>query len=212
MQVKICGLKDPMMMEAALAAGADFVGLVFFPKSPRHVEITSAIALASQARGRSKITALLVDPGDKLLDVISARLKPDYIQLHGQETPERCAEIAKNCKLPLIKAIGVSGVRDAERADDYPMADLILFDAKPDPGQDELPGGRGISFDWQVLKGQKERRAFMLSGGLTPETVAEAIKLTGASAVDVSSGVERARGVKDKALIEDFIKAAKQAC
>lgn len=209
MQVKICGLKEPLSMAAALEAGADFVGLVFFEKSPRNVSLDQAAALAKQARGRARIVALTVNPDDAALEAITGAFPPDYLQLHGSESPARVAEIAARFDLPIIKAIGVESAEDAARADEYGMADIILFDAKPDPKISDLPGGRGIPFDWQVLKGQKEQRGFMLSGGLTPQNVRAAIEQTGARMVDVSSGVERAPGEKDSAKIAEFIRAAK---
>ena len=197
------------MMAAALAAGADFVGLVFFPKSPRHVEIEQARALADMARGKALITALLVNPEDDEIGAIINALQPDYLQLHGGESPARCQHIKTLFQRPLIKAIGVSSQADARLADSYDMADIILFDTKAEPSDSDLPGGRGISFDWRALSGQKEQRDFMLAGGLTPDNVQEAIRLTGAAMVDVSSGVERSPGVKDASQIERFLRAAK---
>lgn len=211
MQVKICGLKDKTMMEAALEAGADYVGLVFFEKSPRHVSLALAAELAELARSRAKIVLLMVNPEDKSLQRAVETVKPDYIQLHGSESPARVAAIASLIKLPVIKAIGVHNAADAAAADAYEAATLILFDAKADPALHELPGGNGIPFDWTALKGQKEKRDFMLSGGLTAETVRAAINLTKAPMVDVSSGVESAPGVKDAKLIRQFIAAAKTA-
>lgn len=215
MLVKICGLKTEEMMTAALKAGADFIGLVFFEKSPRHVSLDEAARLAEFARQTSgvpvKIVALMVNPDDAAIKAVAARVAPDYLQLHGAESPARVAEIAGRFNLPLIKAIGVASRADARQADAYDMAEIILFDAKADPQISSLPGGNGIAFDWTALKGQKETRRFMLSGGLTPQNVAEAIRLTGAAMVDVSSGVERAPGEKDAALITAFIKAAKAA-
>lgn len=209
MQVKICGLKDEQMLEAAVKAGADFIGLVFFEPSPRNVSIDMAINLAGIARDQAKIVALVVNADDALLSEITEKVQPNYFQLHGAETAGRTAEINEQFKIPLIKAIGVKTAEDVIRADDYTSSQIILFDAKADPTITKLPGGNGIPFDWRLLTGQKEKRNFMLSGGLTPLNVREAIKLTGASMVDVSSGVETAPGVKDSALIAHFIKAAK---
>ncbi len=208
MQVKICGLKDAEMMDVAVSAGADFVGLVFFEKSPRHVTLDQAIKLAEIARGRTKIVALVVDEQDAALEALATHLKPDYLQLHGSETPERCDEIAARFRIPLIKALGVRSIDDVARADLYSSPELILFDAKADPKVTALPGGNGIAFDWNLLHEQCEKRVFMLSGGLTPFNVQEAIRLTGATMVDTSSGVEREKGVKDPDLIRDFIKQA----
>lgn len=216
MQVKICGIKDEDMLGAAIDAGADFVGFVFFPKSPRHVCVSQASELARFLRQtpdneRPKIVSLVVNATDEELELICKEVQPDYIQLHGSETAERAKEINERFQTPLIKAIGVTTASDVALADDYSAAEIILFDAKADPKLTDLPGGNGIPFDWTALTGQKEKRNFMLSGGLTPENVAEAIALTGASIVDVSSGVETSPGVKDRALIQDFIKAAKGA-
>lgn len=209
MQVKICGLKDHDMMQAALCAGADYVGLVFFEKSPRNVSIEQAASLADLARGRAYIVALVVDATTQELGQIVETVQPDYLQLHGNETVERADEIAGLFGIPVIKAIGVNSLGDVARADGYKTADIILFDAKADPKITQLPGGNGIAFDWHNLKGQKEQRNFMLSGGLTPENVQNAISLTGCAIVDVSSGVEISTGVKDKVLIQAFINGAK---
>ena len=160
---------------------------------------------------RPKIVSLVVNATDEELELIYKEVQPDYIQLHGSETAERTNEINERFQTPLIKAIGVTTASDVALADDYSAAEIILFDAKADPKLTDLPGGNGIPFDWTALTGQKEKRNFMLSGGLTPENVAEAIALTRASIVDVSSGVETSPGVKDRALIQDFIKAAKGA-
>lgn len=202
------------MLGTAIDAGADFVGFVFFPKSPRHVSISQASELARFLRQtpdneRPKIVSLVVNATDEELELICKEVQPDYIQLHGSETAERAKEISEQFQTPLIKAIGVTTASDVALADDYSTAEIILFDAKADPKLTDLPGGNGIPFDWTALTGQKEKRNFMLSGGLTPENVAEAIALTGASIVDVSSGVEISPGVKDRALIQAFIQAAK---
>lgn len=210
MLVKICGLKDETMLNAALEAGADYVGLVYFEKSPRHVTLEQAKKLANTARGRAASVLLMVNPLDDVVQDAAQRVKPDYIQLHGNETPERVWEIRKLTGCPVIKAIGVREAADTLAADAYGDSCLILFDAKADPALTELPGGNGIPFDWRALKGQKEKRDFMLSGGLTAETVAAAIRLTKAPMVDVSSGVESAPGVKDADLIRAFINAAKE--
>lgn len=212
-EVKICGLKTEAALDAALASGADYVGLVFCAQSPRNLDIETARRLAERARGRAKIVALLVDPDDVQLDVIVAAVAPDVIQLHGSETPERVAEIAKRYGRPVLKAIAVADASDAQTALAYTgKADRILFDAKAPPGgAGVVPGGNGIAFDWQLLDSVRGKLDYMLSGGLTPGNVAEAIRLTGASAVDVSSGVERSRGEKDVELIHSFLQAAKTA-
>lgn len=207
--VKICGLKTEAAVDAALTGGADYIGLVFFPRSPRHVDIATGLKLADRARGQAKIVALFVDPDDKVLDQIVDRIQPDLIQLHGDESSPRVKEIRKRCGVPIIKAIKVGSSVDAKRAQRYDdAADLILFDSKT-PNHGSLPGGNGLSFDWHALDEVKDRMKFMLSGGLTPENVAEAIRLTHAKAVDVSSGVESAPGIKDPELIRRFLKASK---
>lgn len=208
--VKICGLKSEAALAAALEAGADYVGLVFFGPSPRNVDIATARALASQARDRAKVVALLVDPHDGLVLEVMAQVAPDIIQLHGSETPERVAAIQALANRPVMKAIKVESAADAATALDYAgAADIILFDAKA-PKDAVLPGGNGVAFDWRALAGVSDRVAFMLSGGLTADNVAEAVRLTGARAVDVSSGVETAPGVKDAELIRRFVAAAKR--
>lgn len=209
--VKICGLKTREALDAALAGGADYVGLVFFPPSPRYVDLATARQLAERARGRARIVALMVDPSDALIGDVVAQVSPDIIQLHGSETPDRVAAIRAATGLPVMKAIKVEGAGDAEHAMSYAgRADLVLFDAKAPTGA-VLPGGNGVAFDWALLDGVKDRVTFMLSGGLTPENVAEAVRRTGARTVDVSSGVERSPGEKDPDLIRRFLIAAKTA-
>ena len=210
-EVKICGLSTPETMAAALDARADFVGLVFFPKSPRNVSLDQAAILADQARGRARIVALTVDAGDVLLRTICDRVWPDFIQAHGMETPERVAAIVALTGQPVIKAIKVARADDVSAASAYSeVASLILYDAKaPETLCASLPGGNGHAFDWSLLDG-KRPPAFMLAGGLTIGNVARAIKVTGAPIVDVSSGVESAPGVKDIQLIRKFIEAAKR--
>ena len=210
-EVKICGLKTPEALDAALGGGADYIGLVFFPRSPRHVDIKTGLRLADLARGQAKIVALFVDPEDRALDSIVEQVLPDMIQLHGDESSPRVKEIRKRCGVPVIKAIRVGSAVDVKRAQRYDdAADLILFDAKAPAGAAH-PGGNGLTFDWHALDDLKGRMKFMLSGGLTAENVADAIRLTGAGAVDVSSGVESAPGVKDPELIRHFLKAVKTA-
>jgi phosphoribosylanthranilate isomerase len=208
-EVKICGLRSEPALDAALAGGADYVGFVFYPRSPRNIEPAVARALADRARGRAKIVALLVDPDDALLDDVIATVAPDIVQLHGAETPGRVGEIARRFGKPVMKAVAIATADDVTAALEYAgHADRILFDAKPLPGE-TLPGGNGIAFDWQALAGLEGRVDFMLAGGLTPGNVGEAIRLTGAGAVDVSSGVESRPGEKDPDLIRRFIQAAK---
>jgi len=210
-EVKICGLSTPETVDAAIAAGADMIGLVFFPKSPRNVSLEQAAALAARARGRARVVALVVDADDAALQNIAAKVGPDLIQAHGAESPARVAEIARLTGKPVIKAIRVKDEADIGAAADFSaVASLILYDAKaPETLGNALPGGNGHAFDWGLLEGEK-RPAFMLAGGLTPENVAEAIRVTGAPIVDVSSGVESAPGIKDISLIRKFVEAAKR--
>jgi phosphoribosylanthranilate isomerase len=208
-KVKICGLKTEAALEAALAGGADYVGLVFFPPSPRNLSPEAARSLAARARGRAKIVALMVDPDDGLLDAVVREVDPDLLQLHGEETPERVADVRRRWAKPVMKAVKVETAQDAEAALAYRgIADLILFDARA-PKDSPLPGGNGAPFDWGALAGVRGRVAYMLSGGLTPDNVADAIRVTGAGIVDVSSGVEARPGEKDPELIRRFLRAAK---
>jgi phosphoribosylanthranilate isomerase len=205
--VKICGLKTEAALEAALDGGADFVGLVFFPPSPRNIAPEAAAPLAARARGRAKIVALLVDPDDALIERVIDAVSPDLLQLHGEETPERVRAIRQRFGKDVMKAIKVKSAEDVAEASRYHgAADLLLFDARPPAGADR-PGGHGMTFDWRIL--QDAAHPYMLSGGLTPDNVAEAIRSTGARMVDVSSGVERVPGEKDAGLIRRFLAAAK---
>jgi phosphoribosylanthranilate isomerase len=206
---KICGITTPEALEAAIAGGADYIGLVFCAKSPRHIEIDKAKELAGQARGRVKIVALTVDANDEALQEIIDEVAPDILQLHGREEPARVAAIKRRFGRDVIKAIPVATADDADKARDYAgAADLILFDAKAPAGA-KLPGGNGRAFAWNVLDGVSEGLPFMLSGGLQPDNVTEAIALTHPVAVDVSSGVESAPGVKDAEKIRRFLRAVK---
>ncbi len=204
--VKICGLSTPETLQAALEARADFVGFVFFPKSPRNVLLRQAASLAAQARGRARVVTLVVDAEDALLTDIAEAVKPDLIQAHGSETPERLARIRLLTGIPAYKALRVRNVADVAKAADYASSPFILYDAMPPEGA-VLPGGNGLAFDWTILK--DAARPFMLAGGLTPENVDEALATTGAAMVDVSSGVESAPGIKDITRIRKFIEAAK---
>jgi phosphoribosylanthranilate isomerase len=206
-KVKICGVRTPAIIETAAAAGADYVGLVFVARSPRYLGFEEAAALAQAARGKIETVAVLVDPDDDLIDRVIDAADPDLLQLHGGETPERVAAIKARTALPVIKALAIAGAEDVAAADSYAAsADQILFDAKADP-RAPLTGGNGVAFDWRALKGFAA--PFALSGGLTPDTVADAVRLTGAALVDVSSGVERSPGEKDAELVRRFILAAK---
>jgi phosphoribosylanthranilate isomerase len=209
--VKICGLSTASTLDAALAAGADMVGFVFFPKSPRHIDWATARALGRQAEGRAKIVALSVDADDDTLKRIVEALSPDLMQLHGSETPARVREISKLFARPTMKAIGVATRADLAAAAAYEgVADTLLIDAKP-PKDAVLPGGNGRPFDWSLTRDFHAPVPWLLSGGLEPDNVAAAVALSGARGVDVSSGVESAPGVKDPAKIRAFVAAARRA-
>ncbi len=203
-RVKFCGLTQPADIRAAVDAGAAYVGFVFFPKSPRNIDIETAAALAAEVpMGIAKV-ALVVNADDALLDEITSRVGIDMLQLHGSETPARVAEIKARYGLPVMKAVGVENAADLAALDDYAkVADQILVDAKP-PKDADLPGGNGVSFDWRLIAGRRWPVPWMLAGGLTPENAAEAVRLTGARQIDVSSGVESAPGVKDAGKIAAF--------
>ena len=210
--IKICGLSTPGTLDVALGAGADMVGFVRFPKSPRHVSLDLGHKLSLQARGRAQRVVLLVNPGDEDVAQAIEALNPDLIQLHGSESPERVAEIRSMVRRPVMKALGIAEAADLQALQPYTGGvDRILLDAKPPRTADALPGGNGIAFDWRLLNGLDRKVSFMLSGGLDPDNVAEAIRLTKPQAVDVSSGVESGPGLKDPARIEAFIRAARTA-
>ena len=209
--VKICGLSTALTLDAALDAGADMVGFVFFSKSPRHIDWATARALGRQARGRATIVALSVDADDDTLKLIVDALSPDLMQLHGSESPTRVKEISELCGRPTMKAIGVAAAGDLAAAQAYEgVADHLLIDAKPPKGA-ALPGGNGRPFDWSLTREFRPSVPWLLSGGLDPDTVEAAIALSGARGVDVSSGVESAPGVKDPARIRAFVAAARRA-
>ncbi len=209
--VKICGLKTPETLDVALDAGADMVGFVFFPPSPRNLSIDAAGALGARVKGRAGKVALTVDADDALLAEIVAALSPDLLQLHGKETPERVAAIKTKFKLPVMKALAVETGSDLAAVTPYlNAADRILFDARA-PKDATRPGGLGMPFDWHLLENLDLALPYMLSGGLTPDNVAEALRITHAPGVDVSSGVERAPGEKDADKIRAFIRAAREA-
>jgi phosphoribosylanthranilate isomerase len=208
--VKICGLSTPASVDTAIEAGADMVGFVFFAKSPRNVSLAAATALAARARGRAGIVALTVDADDAALSDIVSSLRPDLLQLHGRESPERLAQLRKRFGVKLMKAIGVAARGDLASAKAYADADRLLLDAKP-PADAALPGGNGLPFDWGMLEGFAATAPIMLSGGLDAENVGEAIRVARPAGVDVSSGVESAPGLKDEAKIAAFIRAARAA-
>lgn len=206
-EVKICGLSMPETLDAALDHGAAFVGAVVFPKSPRHIDPLHATTLFERARGRAKIVAVTVDADDRLLTEISLILKPDLIQLHGHETPERAKQVRRLTGAGIIKALPVSTPADLQAADIWEgVADHLMFDARPPEGSD-LPGGMGARFDWSMMQGRTYRRPWFLAGGLNPENAAQAAAISGAPMLDVSSGVESAPGVKDAARIAAFLQA-----
>lgn len=212
-KVKICGLSDPETMAAALDAGADFVGLMFYEPSPRNIDYETARMLSAQISSRAKKVAVTVDADDQKIDQIMEALGPDYIQAHGSEPPERVAAMTKMTGVPVIKAIKVKDAGDIASATQYAQAaNLILFDSKaPETLENALPGGNGIAFDWGLMDAGTDRPQFMLSGGLNKDNLREAVRITKAPIIDVSSGVERTPGVKDVNLIKAFMEAARQA-
>jgi phosphoribosylanthranilate isomerase len=206
--VKICGLATVDDVRACADAGANYMGLVFFEKSPRNITLPAARELALAAPlGLAKV-ALVVNPSDAELDAITGTVPLDMLQLHGRETPERVAEVKARYGLPVMKAVGIADGDDLPKLESYfGVADQILVDAKPPKGG-ELPGGNGLSFDWRLIAGRRWPCPWMLAGGLTPENVAEAVKMTGAKQVDVSSGVEDAPGQKNAKLIQKFVQSS----
>ncbi|MGM4894735.1 phosphoribosylanthranilate isomerase [Tardiphaga sp. 839_C3_N1_4] len=207
--VKICGLSTPETLDAALVGGADMVGFVFFPPSPRHVTLDVARALGKQAKGRAAKVALSVDADDADLENSIDALKPDILQLHGKESVARVRDIKQKFSLPVMKALAVETRADLAALPGYAaVCDRILFDAKP-PKDATRPGGLGAVFDWHLLEGLDLKLPFMVSGGLTAANVAEALRITRAGGVDISSGVESAPGIKDPDMIRAFIRAAR---
>ena len=209
--VKICGLTSPQSIDAAVAAGADLIGLVFFTPSPRSLTIDAAAVLARHIPKYVCSVALSVDADDAFLAAITRQVRPNMMQLHGQESPDRVTEVKKLCGLPVMKALAISEPNDVERALAYiDVADRLMFDAKP--AQDATrPGGNAQAFDWSLIAPREWSLPWILAGGLTPDNVVEAIKISGASAVDVSSGVEDGIGIKNARKIAAFIDAAKGA-
>jgi len=211
LDIKICGLTTAETLAAALEAGADFVGFVHFPKSPRHLPLDAMPALAREVAGRARKVALSVDADDALLAALIEALDPDLLQLHGRESPGRVAEVRARFGRPVMKALAVAGPADLAVVPAYAaVADRLLFDAKPAPGA-LLPGGNGLAFDWPLLAGLDAGRPVMLSGGLDAANVADALAAAAVDGVDVSSGVESAPGVKSPARIHAFVAAARQA-
>jgi phosphoribosylanthranilate isomerase len=209
--VKICGLSTPEALDVALDAGADMVGFVFFPPSPRNISFEVARALGQRVRGRAQKVALSVDADDALIDAVVESLRPDMLQLHGREAPARVAALRQRHGLPVMKAIAVAAKADLAAAAGYAAtADRLLFDARA-PRQATRPGGLGKPFDWHLLENIEPGLPFMLSGGLDAGNLGEALRVTRAPGVDVSSGVERAPGEKDPDKIRAFVRAAREA-
>ncbi len=204
-KAKICGINSPAAMAAAVAGGAAFVGLVFFPPSPRALTLAQARALAAPVPSTVRKVGLFVDPGDDIVAAATAAAALNMLQLHGTETPDRVAALRARFGLPVMKAIGVGDAADLAAADAYvDVADWLLFDARP-PGDAVVPGGNARAFDWTVLAGLSWPRPWMLAGGIDAANVAAAVTAAGADCVDTSSGVESARGHKDPALITAFL-------
>jgi len=209
-RTKICGLTRLEDVAAVAEAGAAYCGFVFFPKSPRNLSVAAARELAVEVPVGVAKVALVVDAEDALLDEITGSVPLDMLQLHGSESPERVSELRARYGLPVMKAVGVADAEDVDALDLYAqVADQILVDAKP-PKHADLPGGNGMSFDWRLISNRRWSVPWMLAGGLTPDNVAEAVALTGARQVDVSSGVESAAGIKDAALIREFVRATRE--
>jgi phosphoribosylanthranilate isomerase len=208
--VKICGITSREAADATLRARAEFAGLVFFPKSPRRLVMDEAKMLASTLRGRTRVVALFADAGDYDIEAVVRNVKPDMLQIHGSETPARVGAIAARFRLPVIRAVGVANADDLAAAQQFEdAADYLIFDAKHTGA--ERPGGHGVAFDWKLLSGTRFKRPWFLGGGLTPENVARAVAVSGASMVDVSSGVEDQPGVKNPHKIVAFAAAARNA-
>ena len=208
--VKICGLTSAEAAAAAACAGAEYGGLVFHPASPRNLSLEQARAVSATMAGKLKRVALVADADDAALAAIIAAVQPEFLQLHGEESMARTAEIRARFALPIIKALPVADADDLKATNAYaPLADMLLFDAKAPKGADRA-GGHGVAFDWTLLQGRSFGKPWMLAGGLNPENVARAIALSGAALVDVSSGVESAPGVKSAERISQFIAALRQ--
>jgi phosphoribosylanthranilate isomerase len=208
---KICGLRTSEAVAAALDGGASHLGFMFFPASPRDIAPEAAAALARPARGRARIVAVVVDPDDALIERLTRVLNPDDFQLHGRESPARLKDLAGKTDAGLIKVLPVSDASDIDRAGDYVgVAHGLMFDART-PATVDRPGGAGVAFDWALLAGRRFERPWFLAGGLDPWNVGEAIALSGAPIVDVSSGVERGAGLKDAVLIGAFLDAVRRA-
>jgi phosphoribosylanthranilate isomerase len=210
-QVKICGINSVESADAAMRAGADFAGLMFHPQSPRRLDTDLARRLSDRMKGRVRLVAVLVDPDDAALQTVIAAAKPDFIQLHGKESVARVSDIHSATGLPVIKVLAVAEASDLAAVSQYEsVADMLMFDAKAPAGA-AREGGHGTAFDWQLLKGRRFSRPWLLAGGLNAENVARAVSSSGAPGVDVSSGVETAPGVKNPEMIRTFIENARNA-
>lgn len=206
-KVKICGIKTIEIAQEAAQYGAEFLGFMFYDKSPRHLTLKEASALRPLLPPAPNKVAVTVDANDEYLQSVIDAIEPDYLQLHGHETPERCLHIRQKFALPVIKAIGVSTQEDVQRAADYHICDMLLFDAKPIGG---MTGGNGVAFDWNLIKNmQHNAPPWMLSGGLNTQNVAQAVRESDAQALDVSSGVESSRGNKSAEMIREFMQIVK---
>lgn len=211
LDVKICGLKTEDAIGAALDGGATHCGFIFFEKSPRHLEFAQAKALRPAIGGRAQLVAVTVDADDRYLDEIVASVRPDMLQLHGAETPERVAELKSRHRLPVMKALAIRDAGDMAKIDAYrDVAERFLFDAKPPKGS-EVPGGHGVAFDWSLLEALDDDVDYMLSGGINAANIAEALARTRPTGIDASSGLETAPGVKDTGLIAAFFEALGKA-
>ena len=210
-QVKICGITTAEAADAAVRARADFAGLVFHAPSPRNLGIEQASSIARLVRGRIRVVALLVDPSDEQAAAVAQTVAPDYFQLHGRETPVRVSELVTRFRIPVIKGFGVAEAADLANVPSYDdVAEMVLFDAKA-PARTTTPGGHGVAFDWQLLRGRNFQRPWLLAGGLHAQNVARAIATAEAPGVDVSSGVESAPAIKSAELIREFVAAARGA-
>lgn len=211
LDIKICGLKTPEAVDHAVALGATHVGFIFFSKSPRHIEPADAGQLADRVRGRAKIVSVSVDADNDDLDEIVSMIRPDILQLHGRESPDRALTVKAVTGLPVWKALSIAEAGDLDRIDDYDgIVNRFLLDAKAPKGS-ELPGGNGVTFDWTLLKGLSERVDYMLSGGLTKGNVAEAIRIARPTGIDLSSGVESSPGIKSLPMMDEFFEAVRAA-
>lgn len=209
-EIKICGVKTPDAIKAAIDNGAQYIGFIFFEKSPRHLEIAEAQKLRPFVKKPVRLVAVTVDADDDTIATIVQKVRPDILQLHGHETPERVRKLRATYKIPVIKAFAIRTQSDVEQASPYcGVADMLLFDAKA-PEDSLLPGGNGVAFDWSLLKLLDEDSQTVLSGGLNAQNVGEAIKIASPDILDVSSGVESAPGIKDVKLIEGFFDAVKK--